>query len=80
MDGDLVLDAVEPFGHAVIKRRGLAPADRGTQDDHVSPIHEALVHRGELVGGIPFRDGAGPGAGVCRLRVVPLTGAEVQVR
>src|SRR2546430_12355208 len=57
----------------------ISPADRRRDHDHVGPVHEALVHGGELVLRVALGDGAGPGAGVRGLRIVPLTVPELQV-
>ena len=76
MDGELVLNAVEPLDHLEIEGRRAAPADRGGDHHDVRPVHQSLVHGGQLVGGIPLGDGAGPGAGMRRLGVVALAVAE----
>src|SRR6185312_16618069 len=50
VDGELVLNAVEPLGHLEIEGRCAAPAD-GRGDEHdVRPVHQSLVHGGQLVG------------------------------
>src|SRR5215831_18415259 len=76
---DLVLDAVHPLGHLEIERRRRAPANRRCHDDRVRPVHEGLIDAVELVARIHLRDRAGPGAGLRRLRIVTLAGAELEI-
>src|SRR5688572_17914993 len=75
----LVLDAVHALDHLVIKTAGAAPADRRRDDDHVRPVHDALVDAVELVLAVHLRDRAGPGAGARGLRIEPLAVPERQV-
>lgn len=79
MGGDLVLHAVEALDHLEVEPARRPPADGGRDQDHVGPVHQPLVDLGQLIGGIPLGDRAGPGAGVARLGVVPLTGPEIEI-
>ena len=78
-DRDLVLDAVHPLGHLEIERGRRAPADRRCDDDGVGPVHQGLVDAVELVARVHLGDRAGPGAGLRRLRIVTLAGAELEI-
>ena len=62
-DGLLVLDAVHALDHLVVEAARAAPADRRGDQDHVGPVHDALVDLVQLVVRVHLRDRARPGAG-----------------
>src|SRR6266446_3132404 len=76
---DLVLDAVHSLGHLEIERRCGSPANRRRDDDCIRPMHESVVDAVELILCVHLRDRAGPSAGLRRLRVVTLAGAELEI-
>src|SRR5260370_15846083 len=78
-DRDLVLDAVHSLGHLEIERRCGSPANRRRDDDCIRPMHESVVDAVELILCVHLRDRAGPSAGLRRLRVVTLAGAELEI-
>ena len=79
VDGDGVLHAVQPLRHLEIERGGRAPADRRGDDDGVGPMHQRLIDLVHLVLVVHLGDRAGPGAGLRRLGIIALAGAEFQV-